>query len=366
MGPEETSLLPAPSPSAKAALATRGAPGFVRHALARIGHYAREPQAPPARSDRLERLFYGAAHPLLGLRLLWRDPELRREALVPVFWMALICAVVAFANTDAESPTVWVDRLKHFYRTFAWLAPVPSVLFANHYARMAALTRWRLGLGACGPREQPLSTLIKRLLQQAVLVAATLLPLTVVLRVLPFGRALTNLVLGAWALHWVVVEAFDDARVLQPGETLAQAEGDANLAPRPWFVRTLHGLADRLPPRFTRTRRAANAFARFIDGLSKPWREEISLLEKNPFLAGGFALATAGLLATPVLNLLFRPAIIAGSSNLLAHLEKEEAEDRRVAREADAARSLDAAALGPPAPAGGVEDPFRPQPLRER
>jgi uncharacterized protein involved in cysteine biosynthesis len=37
----------------------------------------------------------------------------------------------------------------------------------------------------------------------------------------------------------------------------------------------------------------------------------------------GFALSTAALLATPVLNLLFRPIILAGSSHLLGQLEKD-------------------------------------------
>jgi hypothetical protein len=38
----------------------------------------------------------------------------------------------------------------------------------------------------------------------------------------------------------------------------------------------------------------------------------------------GFGLSTAALLATPILNLLFRPVIIAGATHLLGHIEKEE------------------------------------------
>jgi uncharacterized protein involved in cysteine biosynthesis len=47
-------------------------------------------------------------------------------------------------------------------------------------------------------------------------------------------------------------------------------------------------------------------------------------MEQNRAVSLGFALSTAALLATPVLNLLFRPIILAGSSHLLGQLEKDE------------------------------------------
>ena len=46
-------------------------------------------------------------------------------------------------------------------------------------------------------------------------------------------------------------------------------------------------------------------------------------MEQNRWISLGFALSTAALLATPVLNLLFRPIILAGSSHLLGQLEKD-------------------------------------------
>lgn len=320
-----------------------GVGAVIRHVWARIRHYAREPQAPPPRGERLERLCYGAAHPLLGLKLLFRDPELLREGLVPAAWLAGFCALIAFMSTPPADATEWAWRLQKFYTTFAVLAPVPSVVFANHYARMSALARWRLGLGACGPREQSLGTILGRFVRQTVLVAAGLIPITAVLHILPGGAALDALLLGAWALHWVVIDAFDDARVLQPGETLAQLDRAAELAPRPWFVRFFHGLADRAPAKMPRALpRMLHRFAEWVDRLSKPWREEIALVEKNPVLSGGFALATGILLATPVLNLLFRPLIIAGSANLLHHLEVEERADQAAAEAALAARAQQA------------------------
>jgi hypothetical protein len=60
------------------------------------------------------------------------------------------------------------------------------------------------------------------------------------------------------------------------------------------------------------------------DRLALDSRGEIATMESNRALAVGFSLSTAALLATPVLNLLFRPIIIAGSSHLLGQLEKEE------------------------------------------
>ena len=45
-------------------------------------------------------------------------------------------------------------------------------------------------------------------------------------------------------------------------------------------------------------------------------------METHRSIALGFSLSTAALLATPVLNLVFRPIIIAGSSHLLGQLEK--------------------------------------------
>jgi len=53
-------------------------------------------------------------------------------------------------------------------------------------------------------------------------------------------------------------------------------------------------------------------------------RGEIERMESNRAVSLGFSLSTAALLATPVLNLLFRPIIIAGSSHLLGQLEKDE------------------------------------------
>jgi hypothetical protein len=287
-----------------------------RAALARLRSFATNKQAPPAQEQAPDRVVYGLAQPLLGMRLLFSDPELLREALVPAAWLGAFCAVVAAFSHEGVGAWAWV---KSFYKTFAVLAPVPSIVFARHYARLAATVRWRLGFGACGPREYSIFVSFRRAVQQAIVVAIGVLPFAVFWKVLPFfGALISNTVIGIWGVHWVVVDAFDDARVLFPGETVRSAEAADRMAPPPWFVRWFRHAADRIPV----AGRVLRWFARLCDRLSLPWRGEIAIVESHPSIALGFAMSTATLLATPVLNLLFRPIILVGSAHLLGHLEQ--------------------------------------------
>ena len=311
-----------PLPELPAPLRAGGWRGLPRWLRDRLSVYSGQVQPPPPRDQPFERAAYGAAQPLLGLRVLLRDRELLVEALQPAGWLALACG--AWAGLQGDHSMFSLGWFEQFYKAFAVLAPVPSVIFANHYSRFAALVRWRLGLGACGPRELPLVEILRRLVMQGVLVAVALAPAVAIARMLPGGAALENALLAVWGLHWVVVEAFDDASVLQPGQTLRDIELEAEHKRRPWFVRVFRWLEKKLPDRFAKIRKVVRLFADFIDGLSKPWREEIALLEASPRLGAGFALATAAVLATPVVNLVFRPIIIAGATHLLAHIEKAE------------------------------------------
>jgi uncharacterized protein involved in cysteine biosynthesis len=289
-----------------------------RWARKKFRSFSREMQPPPAKADPVIRALYGAAQPVLGARILLRDPELLKEGLVPAVWLAAFCAVCALVS-PAEGP-IWMGRLKTFYRTFAVLAPVPSIIFAKHYARLAALVRWKLGFGACGPREYPIGTSLKRAIQQAIVVAIGLAPLAIVWHLIPvLGEWISKIILGAWAVHWVVVDAFDDARVLLPGETVKSAEEIDRRAQSPWFVRVFLHAAGRIP--FRPVAGALRKFARFCDRLALPWRGEFALMEGQPFISTGFAVMTATLLAVPVMNLLFRPIILVASSHLLGHLE---------------------------------------------
>jgi len=291
---------------------------FLRWAWGRLRLYGRGvPMPPPAREQAADRLVYGMAQPILGLRVLVSDPDLLREALIPAAWLAVFCALVASVNHEGAG---WWPWWSSFYKTFAVLAPVPSVIFAKHYARLAAAVRWRLRFGPCGPREYPIYISLKRAIQQAILVAVGVFPFALVWKALPgVGVGISQAVVLLWGVHWVVVDAFDDARVLLPGETIRSAEATDRQAPPPWFVRLFYRLADRVPLRPVAW--LLRAFGRLCDRLALPWRGELALMEAHPSIALGFALSTATLLAAPVLNLLFRPTILVASSHLLGHLE---------------------------------------------
>lgn len=308
------SLLPSSPP---VPLGARRHLGSMRWALQRIRAYSRGVQAPPA--DPREQALYGFAQPILGARLLLSDPELLREALYPAGLLAAACALYASIGTDVPG---WANWFKCFYKAFAALAPLPSFFFANHYARLAAMMRWRMGFGACGPREMPWGLLAGRVIRQALIVAIGVAPLVLLMQLLPaIGDLLSAAVLAIWSLHWVVADAFDDAQVCLPGETLKESIRRDRDAPEPWFVRLLKQTASRLPGIL---RGPLRLFARLCDKLALDSRGEIARMESNRAVSAGFSLSTAALLATPGLNLLFRPIILAGSAHLLGQLEKEE------------------------------------------
>src|SRR3954470_4951393 len=310
----EMSLLPEAPPVARTPRTRRHG---VRWALAHIRGYSRGVQAPPV--GQKEQALYGFAQPILGARVLLSDPELLKEALYPAGLLAAACALYASFGTEAPG---WLNWFKTFYKAFAALAPLPSFFFANHYSRLAAMMRWRMGFGACGPREMPWRLLAGRMIRQALIVAIGIAPLLGLTKLLPgIGDVLTAIVLGVWSLHWVVADAFDDAQVCLPGESVKQSLQRDREAPPPWFVRWLRRGADKLPRIFGGPIRL---FAKLCDKLAMDSRGEIHTMESNRAVSLGFSLSTAALLATPVLNLLFRPIIIAGSSHLMAQLEKEQ------------------------------------------
>jgi hypothetical protein len=271
------------------------------------GHVA--PRPPPAAG--IDRVVYGLAQPLIGIRVLATHRKLLQAALVPAGIVAAFCAVVALLGDRG-------DYLNRFYTTFAVLAPLPSIVFANHYARLAVHARHALGFPRAEPCIAPLRRSIGRAIYQAILIAIAVAPITVLLQLVPgIGWLVVQAVAAVWALHWVVVGAFDSARTLRPGETLADLDAAALRLPAPWFVRWLLHAAERVPVGGT----AVRSFARFVDRLSLPWREDIALVERHRALAIGFALSTAALLAIPVLNLAFRPIVIIAAIHILGQLE---------------------------------------------
>jgi hypothetical protein len=273
---------------------------------------AREHRAPaPPPAAVVGRFVYGLTQPVLGARTLATHRDLLRAALVPVGMLAAFCAVIAALGHRG-------DFLHRFYTTFAVLAPLPSILLASYYARFAVRARHVLGFAHAEPCIEPLRRVVSRAVKQAILIALAVAPISGLLHLVPgIGWLLVQAVAAAWALHWVVVEAFDSARVLHPGETLADLDRAAQRVPQPWYVRWLFDAAERIPIGGWLVRR----FARLCDRLSLPWREEIALLEQHPGLMLGFALSTAALLAVPVLNLAFRPIVIVGATHVLGQLE---------------------------------------------
>src|SRR5204862_1562828 len=125
--------------------------------------------------------------------------------------------------------------------------PLPSIVFAGHYARLAAQARHAFGFSRVEPCIEPLRRNLARAVKQAILIALALAPITALLGLVPgAGWLLVQVAAAAWALHWVVVDAFDSARVLRPGETLADLDAAALRMPPPWFVRWLFHAADRV------------------------------------------------------------------------------------------------------------------------
>ncbi len=274
------------------------------------------PRSPPTAHP--DRVVYGLMQPILGARLLVSDRKLLRGALLPAGLLALFCllsAIVRMHNGGLH------ELLRDFYATFALLAPLPSVFLAHHYARLAVTARDKLGFSAAEPCIEPLRTAARRWVKQLLIVAIGLLPVMFVLELVPLvGGPIGRVITALWGLHWIVVDAFDSARTLAPGQTLAQVEALAEQAPRPWFTRLLARAADRLPV----GGKLLRWFAARCDRLALPWREEMALIERHPSLMVGFALTTAALLATPVLNLLFRPIVIIGATHVMGRLALEE------------------------------------------
>lgn len=269
----------------------------------------------PPEAARLDRFLYGLAQPVIGARIVLRDRQLLWSALYPALVLALFCAATALA-VSRGSPDRFV---RHFYRVFALLAPLPSIVFARHYSRLAAVAHEKLGFGRCKPRLESLGRAIRRAVFQAILVAAAAAPVLLLLRIIPvLGHGAVRIGVAIWAIHWIVIDAFDDARVLADSETLADVDAMNRSAPQAWFVRGYTWVSERLPAGGVLRR-----FSKIGDRLSLEWREELAIAESHPLLVGGFALTTAVLLATPILNLFFRPLILVASVHLLGHISQQ-------------------------------------------
>jgi hypothetical protein len=282
-----------------------------------VDHATADPLAPlPPAGAHLERVLSGFAQPLLAIRLLARDEALRQAALAPAILLASFCALAAWIKADDGV----LAHVKYFYQTFAVLAPVPPIVLMKHYARLAAAAHRRMGLGPCEVYYKGLMRSLWEAAAQAVIVAVAVAPVKATAHLLPkVGTYVAAAIVALWALHWIVVEALDNARVLHAGETGPQLDAEEARARAPWFVRPFRAAAG-WAPRWVGIRTALSLFARFCGWLSRPWHDEIDLVERHPWLVYGFSLSTALLLAVPGLNLLFRPIIVVASVHLVGHL----------------------------------------------
>src|SRR2546428_220737 len=200
----QMSLLP---PAPPVPLVNRPRRGVVRWALQRIAAYARGGKAPPAGNT--EQALYGLAQPILGARVLLADPELLKEALYPAAMLAGACALYASLGTEAYGH--WGTWFKSFYKAVAALAALPSFFFANHYARLAAMIRWRVGLCAGGAPAVP-SGLLRGRLTPLALVATPVLNL------------LFRQIIIAGSSHLLAqIEKDEEERLLPPSRTVSSA-----------------------------------------------------------------------------------------------------------------------------------------------
>jgi len=280
-----------------------------RHAT-RLRDHATGPTSTPPPKDPIDRVLYGLAQPAIGARLIIADAELLKASLWPAAILACVCVWGAWLSPGEHG------FVRRFYELFVCLAPMPSLFMAHHYARLAAIARAKMGFGECAPMIEPMGRALRRLVGRALLMALAVAPLGLLEMVPLVGGAVWKGVAALWALHWIVVDAFDSARVLRPGQTLADVDADVDRLPSPWFVRVMHAGADKLPL----GARLLHWLARRCDRLARPWRDELAMIELHPSLAVGFALSTALLLATPLLNLLFRPIVMVAAVNVLGRI----------------------------------------------
>lgn len=262
-----------------------------------------------------QQLLYGIAQPLLGLRLMFRTPSLRWAAIVPAIAIALICLVLTW---DEHAQGIWAHMLL-FWLAFIALAPIPPVVFARHYARMAAETRNLLGLGPRLPYVRRFYQLLEELVRMLLIVAIGVAPITLTLGLLPRpAPMIAVLVSTGWTLLWVVVEALDNARTLEPGRTVEACELEASHGPMPtflvWSLPSRGALAWLLWP--------VRMVNEIVVHLARPWRVELGYVERAPWVMVGFGLGTTMLLAVPGINLFFRPAVIIGGAHLLAYFDR--------------------------------------------
>jgi hypothetical protein len=287
-----------------------------RRQLEILRDHAREPSAPPS-SGRLDEFVWGLAQPLLGVRTLVSHGDLFVRGLIPAAAFILVCALVVDGGSVAG---LW-GLIAAYYAVLVSAASISPVVFCRNYAKLAAEARRHLDV----PRREPYLRSYKDALieavVQAIVITIGVAPWVALVSYLPLFGGMWAAVIGAlWVLHWIVVEALDGARTLPPDETPETLEQrHAKLDP-PWYSgAALNQLRAPLGALLLPVRLWGIVMAR----LGRRWRGEVALIEARPWLAVGFGVGASVLLVIPVLNLLFRPAIVVAASHVLGRLEPE-------------------------------------------
>jgi hypothetical protein len=299
----------------------RSTPRVLRAELASVRAHAIGPGPPPREAGRAGLVRYGLAQPFLGLRVLFGSHDLLGIALAPALGVLLVAGLVAYGTAVERGA---LEGVGAFLLTVAALAPLPSLLFGRVYAHLAAKARVRLGLPPAGPYLRGPVKLAGEWIGQVVVLAAGVLPYAALVGLVPVaGPLLALAVQGAWAGHWIVVEGYDNARTLPAGRTVEELEARALSRPgHPWFHRwhlAVHG------PRWLVVVIAPlRMLSEVVTTLARPWRVEVDLAEREPWISLGFGLGAAIMLAVPGLNLLLRPAVVVAGVHLRHHLLPDE------------------------------------------
>lgn len=279
--------------------------------LKKLQNHAKE-LTPPPPEGRRQAILYGFVQPWLGVRILLQHRHLLRMAIGPVVIFICICFALAVLQSEGLSPWLW---LKTSYLAIIAAAPLPPVLFVHSYARLAAETRNQLGHGPRTPYLRGMGRAVKESILQTIVIAIGLAPLILLLKIIPgIGTLLAAVLTGLWTLHWIVVEALDNAHTLPFGQT----ETNKLLERQPWFLRVYK---PRTGTKLRRWHKPLQKWSRLLARLTKQWHHELLILETHPWICLGFSLGIAVLLAIPGLNLLFRPAIIVASARLRGYID---------------------------------------------
>ncbi|MFO7564035.1 MAG: EI24 domain-containing protein [Enhygromyxa sp.] len=293
-----------------------------RHFTILLEH-AREPTPVPRSRAPLDEFVWGLAQPLLGLRVLIGHGDLFVRGLIPAALFIVVCSLLVIGS---EAQGLW-ESVVASYGILVGAASISPILFCRNYAKLAAEARRHLDLSRHDPYLRSYGQAIAETITQAILLGVGVAPWAALIGGMPlFGWIWAAVIGWLWVLHWIIVEALDSARTLGPDddpETFEQLH--QTLAP-PWYAATLFArLEPPLPTLLAPVRWWGGVMAR----LGRRWRGEVALIEARPWLAAGFGLGASLLLMVPVLNLLFRPAVVVAASHVLGRVELEDQDQDR-------------------------------------